>query len=90
MESNAPALINDSTVRLLSTLRSTRSMKSWNDAKGPFFSRSSRINSTTPSPTFLTAERPNVIAPSLAAKSDSEELTSGTITRSPIDRHSLR
>ena len=33
--SNAPALINDSTVRLLSTLGSTRSQKSWKSANGP-------------------------------------------------------
>ena len=88
--SKAPALISDSMVRLLSTAGSTRSTKSWNEAKTPFLRRSSVTNSTTPSPTFRIADNPNGIDPLRATKSDSEAFTSGTSTRTPMVRHSLR
>ncbi len=65
-------------------------MKSVKVANGPFFSRSSTICPTIASPTFRTAESPNVMSPSTAAKSDSERLISGTSTRNPMDRHSCR
>ena len=103
--SNAPALMSDSTVRLLSTGSGTRSAKSWNEVYGPLASRSTSSWSTSPSPTLRTADRPNVIAPglpggrstsigtsraSMAAKSVTERLTSGVSTLTPIALASAR
>ena len=102
-ESNAPALISDSTARLLSTGSGTRSAKSWKLANGPLASRSASSWATRPAPTLRTADSPNVIAPGLptgsvtpsgtsagpsAAKSVTERLMSGLSTLMPIARHS--
>ena len=65
-ESKAPALISDSTARLLSTGSGTRSAKSWKLANGPLASRSSSSRATRPAPTLRTADSPNVIAPGAA------------------------
>ena len=104
-ESNAPPLISDSTVRLLSTGSGTRSTKSWKLVNMPFSLRSATSSSTSPSPTLRTAERPNVIAPGLptgramssgicsagsAAKLATDRLTSGGSTLMPIARQSAR
>ncbi len=103
--SNAPALISDSTVRLLSTPSGARSANSWKSEYGPFSSRSTSNCSTSPSPTLRTAESPNVIAPGLptgrltlagtssgssAAKSVTDWLMSGVSTLMPIARASER
>ena len=89
-ESNAPALINDSTVRLLSTGSGTRSAKSWNDSNVPLALRSPSSSSTKPSPTLRIADSPNVMAPgepagSVTSSAISSGVTRGEVHHRPID-----
>jgi hypothetical protein len=87
VESSAPQATRLSSIRRLSTLPSTRSQNSQIDVNGPS-SRAVMIWRTAPSPTFLTADKPNRIRPSTTAKSDMLELTSGGSTSMPISAHS--
>ena len=89
-ESKAPALIRDSTTRLLQAEASTLAKKSWKSAKRPFAVRDSMIESTTASPTLRTADNPNRMVSSTAVKRDWESLTSGGKTLTPMCRHSAR
>ena len=104
-ESKAPALISDSTVRLLSTGSGTRSAKSWNDWNVPLAVRSPSSSSTSPSPTLRMADSPKVMAPGdpaaivtsaatssapTVAKSITERLMSGVRTLMPALRASDR
>ena len=89
-ESNAPALISDSTVRLLQTTASTLRRKSAKSANSPLALREATTEVTTLTPTLRTAVRPNRMAWPVGVKSASEELTSGGRTLIPIRRHSAR
>ena len=88
VESKAPHLMSDSTTRLLTRRRSTRSQKSKSPPKGPP-ARASMIASMAPVPTFLTAPRPNRMACSRTRKERSEALMSGGRTWIPMSRQSL-
>ncbi len=89
-ESNAPALISDSIVRLLQTTAGTLSRKSVKLVYAPFVCRASTIASTTFAPTLRTAVRPNRMSAPTAVKFAADELTSGGSTVIPIRRHSPR
>ncbi len=89
-ESKAPALINDSTVRLFAAWIGTLPRKSWNDSKRPLPSRASLTPSTTFAPTLRTAPMPKRMSSPTAAKYRFDSLTSGGSTLMPMRRHSLR
>ncbi len=90
-ESKAPALMRDSTVRLLQTTASTLSRKSGNEAYFPLALRVRIIDSTTGPPTLRIAVSPNrTVSLPCGVKSASDSLTSGGSTWMPILRHSLR
>ena len=76
-ESNAPALMSDSMVRLLQTTAGTLSRKSVKDVNAPFSSRARTIASTTFAPTLRTAVRPNRMSLPTAVKLADDEFTSG-------------
>ncbi len=96
----APALMSDSTTRLLTVRRSTRRQRSSRLVNGPAASevserpsRAATIASIAPSPTFLMAARPKRMAevPSASSstvKSAAEACTSGGRTSIPRRRHS--
>ncbi len=93
ISSNAPALMSDSTVRLLQTTASTLSRKSGGKVLyfPPFALRHRMIESTTFWPTLRTAVSPKRITSSpWAAKLDSDSLTFGGSTLMPMRRHSFR
>jgi hypothetical protein len=89
-ESNAPALISDSTTRLLQTSVGTLCMKSAKSANRPCSRRAATIASTTWMPTLRTALSPNRMSSPTGVKVASDSLTSGGSTWMPIRRHSLR
>jgi len=77
-ESNAPAITNPSSARLLTVLVSTLRQKSKMLVKFlPILFLDFIISSTAPLPTFLIAERPKRILPSIASKLTDGLLTSG-------------
>ena len=88
--SKAPALISDSTRRLLQTPISTLAMKSPKSANRPLAVRVRMIESTTLAPTLRIAESPKRMSVPTGAKSDCDSLTSGGRTLMPMRRHSLR
>ena len=89
-ESNAPALISDSMMRLLQQSRSTFSRKSVKEVNRPLSRRVLMIDSTTFAPTLRTAPSPKRMSPSTARNHRSESLTSGGSTLMPMRRHSAR
>ena len=89
-ESKAPALISDSTTRLLQATGSTLRRKSWKEANLPLARRVPISDSTTFAPTLRTADSPNRMSVPRGVKSESESLTSGGSTLMPIRRHSAR
>ena len=87
--SKPPAKARHSRFFLLQAVRLTRCTKSNIPLKGPFFSRSSMIFSTAPSPTPFTAPRPKRIFPSgLTVNFRLLSFTSGPRTLIPIALHS--
>ena len=89
-ESKAPALIRDSTVRLLQATGSTLRRKSAKSANAPLALRVRTSESTTLAPTLRMAPSPKRISVPRGVKSRSESLTSGGSTLRPIRRHSCR
>ena len=89
-ESNAPALMSDSTTRRLHTCTSTFATKSWKSVNRPRERRVSLMDRTTPSPTLRIADNPNRMSLPRAVYAESESLTSGGNTLMPIRRHSPR
>ncbi len=89
-ESNAPALISDSTTFLLQATGSTFLRKSEKSANAPLALRVATIEATTLAPTLRTAVSPNRMSVPTVVKLASEELTSGGRTLIPIFRHSFR
>ncbi len=89
-ESNAPALMSDSMVRLLQTTAGTLSRKSVKDVNAPFSSRAAMIASTTLAPTLRIAVRPKRMSSPTAVNLAAESLTSGGSTVMCMRRHSPR
>ena len=91
IESNAPALISDSTNRLFSASNGTRLMKSvkFTYLSWPF-SRSAMIASTAFLPTLRMAPRPNRTTSPTAEYSYTDSFTSGESTWMPMRRASPR
>ena len=93
IESNAPALIIDSTVRLFSAVTSTRQQKSKKSLNGPACCRAAMMCWTTPSPTLRMPARPNRTQSGRCgsgANPSCARFTSGGRTSTPILRADAR
>ena len=87
-ESNAPALMSDSTARRFRSRGTIRRQNSSSVRNGPPLSRSALSSSMKPQPMPLMATRPKRMFSPETVKSASDSFTSGGRSLMPMSRHS--